>query len=270
MQTARVAAMRGHDVTLFEKGHYLGGSLPLASMVKGTELEDLPGFIRYFKVQIKKLGVNVRLTKEFTPADLDEIKPDVVVLALGGTPVLPDVPGINGRNVIKSADLYSTLRFFIRFLGPKRLRSLTKIWMPVAKNVIIIGGALQGCQLGEFLTKRGRKVMIVETEKELGKWMYPERKTRLFYWFRKKGVKLIGGVKLDEIKPAGLSIIVNDNDKQLLETDRIIPAIPLAPNLALLDKIKDKVAEIYVVGDCASPGIIPDATASGWEIGNKI
>jgi len=42
--------------------------------------------------------------------------------------------------------------------------------------------------------------------------MYPERKTRLFYWFRKKGVKLIGGVKLDEIKPAGLSIIVKDND----------------------------------------------------------
>jgi 2,4-dienoyl-CoA reductase (NADPH2) len=270
MQTARVAAMRGHDVTLFEKGHYLGGSLPLASMVKGTELEDLPGFIRYFKVQIKKSGVNVRLTKEFTPADLDEIKPDVVVLALGGTPVLPDVQGINGRNVIKSADLYSTLRFFIRFLGPKRLRSLTKIWMPVAKNVIIIGGALQGCQLGEFLTKRGRKVIIVETEKELGKWMYPERKTRLFYWFRKKGVKLIGGVKLDEIKPAGLSIIVKDNDKQLLETDKIIPAIPLAPNLELMDKIKGKVAEIYVVGDCASPGIIPDATASGWEIGNKI
>jgi hypothetical protein len=109
----------------------------------------------------------------------------------------------------------------------------------------------------------------VETEKELGKWMYPERKTRLFYWFRKKGVKLIGGVKLEEIKPQGLSIIKDDN-KQLLEADRIIPAIPLAPNLELMDKIKGKVAEIYTVGDCVSPGIIPDATASGWEVGNKI
>jgi len=55
----------------------------------------------------------------------------------------------------------------------------------------------------------------------------------------------------------------------LLETDKIIPAIPLAPNLELMDKIKGKVAEIYVVGDCASPGIIPDATASGWESGIK-
>jgi 2,4-dienoyl-CoA reductase (NADPH2) len=270
MQTARVAALRGHDVTLFEKGHYLGGSLPLAAMVKGFELEDLPGFIRYFKVQIKKLGVNVHLSKEFTLSDIDKIKPDVVVLALGGTPTLPEVPGINGRNVIKSADLYGTLRFFIRFLGPKRLRSLTKIWMPISKNVVIIGGAIQGCQLGEFLTKRGRKVTIVDTEKELGKWMYPERKTRLFYWFKKKGVQLIGGVKLEEITPAGLSIIIKDDEKQLLEADKIIPAMPLAPNFELINKLKGKVPEIYTVGDCINPGIIPDATAAGWEVGNKI
>jgi 2,4-dienoyl-CoA reductase (NADPH2) len=270
MQTARVAALRGHDVTLFEKGHYLGGSLPLAAMVKGFELEDLPAFIRYFKGQIKKLGVNVYLSRELTPEDIDKIKPDVVVLALGGIPTLPDVSGINGRNVTKSADLYRILRFFIRFIGPKRLRSLTKIWMPIGKNVVIIGGAIQGCQLGEFLTKRGRKVTIVDTDKELGKWMYPERKTRLFYWFRKKGVKMFGGVKLEKITPEGLSVITNDDNVQLLKADKIIPAMPLAPNLELMNKIKDKVPVIYTIGDCANPGIIPDATAAGWEVGNKI
>ena len=270
MQTARVAAMRGHDVTLFEKGHYLGGSLPLAAVVKGVELEDLPGFIRYFKGQLKKLGVKVYLSKEFTASDIDKIKPDVVVLALGGTPTLPEVPGINGRNVIKSADLYTTLRLFIRFLGPKRLRSLTKIWMPIGKDVIIIGGAIQGCQLGEFLTKRGRKVTIVDTEKELGKWLYPERKTRLFYWFKKKGVKLISGVKLDKITPDGLSIIIKEDNKQFLEAKTIIPAMALAPNLGLMNKLKGTVSAIYIVGDCTNPGIIPDATAAGWEVGNKI
>ena len=258
-----------YDVTLFEKGHYLGGSLPLASMVKGTEIEDLPAFIRYFKVQLKKLGVKVYLAREFTSADIDILKPDVVVLALGGTPTLPEVPGIDGRNVIKSADLYQTLRFFIRFLGPQRLRSLTKIWMPVAKNVVIIGGAIQGCQLGEFLTKRGRTVTIADTEKELGRLMYPERKTRLFYWFRKKSVKLYGGVKLEEITPVGLSIVKDDN-KQLLPAGNIIPALPLAPNLELLDKLKGAVGEIYTVGDCVNPGIIPDSTFSGWEVGNII
>jgi 2,4-dienoyl-CoA reductase (NADPH2) len=270
MQTARVAAMRGHDVTLFEKGHYLGGSLPLASMVKGVEIEDLPAFIRYFKGQLKKLGVKIYLAREFTLADIDKIKPGVVVLALGGIPTLPDVPGIDRRNVIKSADLYKTLRFFIRFLGPKRLRSLTKIWMPVAKDVIIIGGAIQGCQLGEFLTKRGRKVTITDAEKELGKLMYPERKARLFYWFRKKGVNLIGGIKLEEITPEGLNVIIKDDEMRLLKADKILPAMPLSPNLELMNKLKGKVPEIYTVGDCVSPGIIPDATAAGWEAGNKI
>ena len=270
MQTARIAATRGHDVTLFEKGPYLGGSLPLAAMVKGFELEDLPSLIRFFKRQIKKLGVNVELSKEFTPSDIDTIKPDVVVLALGGAPTLPEVPGINRRNVIKSADLYGILRFFIRFSGPRLLRFLTKIWMPIGKNVVIIGGAIQGCQLGEFLTKRGRKVTIVDTEKELGKWLYPERKTRLFYWFKRKGVKLIGGVKLEEITPDGLSVIVKDDNNQFLQADKIIPAMPLAPNLELMNKLKDRVSIIYTVGDCTNPGIIPDATAAGWEVGNKI
>jgi 2,4-dienoyl-CoA reductase (NADPH2) len=270
MQTARIAAMRGHDVTLFEKGPYLGGSLPLAAMVKGFELEDLPSLIRFFKRQIKKLGVNVELSKEFTASDVDKVKPDVVVLALGGTPTLPEVPGIDRRNVIKSADLYGILRFFIRFSGPRLLRFLTKIWMPIGKDVVIIGGAIQGCQLGEFLTKRGRKVTIADTEKELGKWLYPERKTRLFYWFKRKGVKLISGVKLEEITPDGLSIIEKDGNKQFLQADKIIPAMPLAPNLELMNKLKGKVSVIYTVGDCTNPGIIPDATAAGWEVGNKI
>jgi 2,4-dienoyl-CoA reductase (NADPH2) len=270
MQTARIAAMRGHDVTLFEKGPYLGGSLPLAAMVKGFEVEDLPSFVRFFKGQIKKLGVNVHLSKEFTPSDLDRMKPDVVVLALGGTPTLPEVSGINGRKVIKSADLYGTLRFFIRFLGPKLLRDLTKIWMPIGKDVVIIGGAIQGCQLGEFLTKRGRNITIVDTEKEPGKWLYPERKTRLFYWFKKKGVELINGVRLEKITPDGLSVIIKDNDKQFLRADKIIPSMPLAPNLELVNKLKGKVSVIYTVGDCTGPAIIPDAITAGWQVGNKI
>ena len=111
-----------------------------------------------------------------------------------------------GKNVVRSSDLYGTLQFYLRLVGPKMLRDLTKMWMPVGKNVVIIGGAIQGCQLGEFMTKRGRKVTIVDTEEELGRMMYPERKTRLFYWFDKKGVELLGGVKLLEITDKGLSL----------------------------------------------------------------
>jgi hypothetical protein len=67
----------------------------------------------------------------------------VVIVAAGGQPTLPDVPGLDGKNVVKSADLYGMLRFFLKLFGPKTLRDLTRMWMPVGKNVVIIGGAFR-------------------------------------------------------------------------------------------------------------------------------
>lgn len=270
MQAARVAAMRGHSVTLFEKGRYLGGSVPLAAMVKGFEIEELDKFLDFFRTQVRKSGVVVRLNTEFTAQAVDELKPDAVILATGGVPTLPDVKGIDRRNVIKAGDLYGALRFAIWILGPKTLRELTRLFMPVGKRVVIIGGAIQGCQLAEFLTKRGRKVTIVETGDELGKWIVPERKTRLFHWFDQKRVERLTGVKLVEINERGLEIYTKEGQKRLIEADSIIPALPFAANTTLLDALKGKVPEVYSLGDCAEPGVIPDATRAGWEIGNAI
>lgn len=270
MQAARVAAMRGHEVTLFEKGNYLGGSVPIAAMVKGLEIEDLIAFTRYFTTQIRKVGVKVRLNKPFSLSDIDDLKPDVVILSTGGSPVYPDVPGINRRNVVKSSDLYRSLRFFLKIFGPRLLRELTRFWMPVGKNVVIIGGAIQGCQLGEFLTKRGRKVTIVDTGPDMGEGLAPERKTRLFSWFKKKGVTRLTNIKLVEITDDGLSIVTEQGEKKILYADTIIPALPFAPNDAIVMELRKKVAEVYSIGDCQKPGILPDATAAGWEVGNKI
>ena len=79
--------------------------------------------------------------------------------------------------------------------------------MPLGKRVIIIGGDMHGSQLAEFLVKRGRKVTIVDTVAELGNGLAPERKTRLFLWFRRKGVTLIPSAKYEEITDKGLVII---------------------------------------------------------------
>ena len=270
MQAARVSAMRGHQVTLYEKGQYLGGSMPLAAMVKGFEIEDLRDVVKFFETQIKKLGVEVRLGQEFDARALAETKPEVVVVAAGGNPTLPEVKGINRKNVIKSTDLYGKLRLAIWLIGPKLLRDLTKVWMPVGRRVVIIGGAIQGCQLAEYLIKRGRNVTIVETGDELGKWLVPERKTRLFYWYDQKGVERLTGVKLVEINEKGLEIITRDGQKRLLEAEHVIPALPFAENKALAEMFKDKVPEVFCIGDSAGPGVIPDATRAGWLIGSAI
>jgi 2,4-dienoyl-CoA reductase (NADPH2) len=226
--------------------------------------------IWFLRRQVKKYGVHVHLGKEIDAASIAAVNPDVVVVAAGGEPTLPDVPGIDGKNVIKSSDLYGMLRFYLSLMGPKLLRNATALWMPVGKKAVIIGGAIQGCQLGEFMTKRGRKVTIVETGDQLAKWMYEERKARLFYWFDRKGVERLAGVKLVEIIDKGLVVQTKEGETRLLEADNVICALPFSPSPSLANELEGKVPQVYTIGDCDEPGLIPDATAAGWKLGNTI
>jgi len=270
MQTARVAAARGHDVTLYEDGGYLGGAVALAAMVKGFDIEELPKFLKFFRTQVKKNGVNVKMRKRFDDASLAEEKPDVLVVATGGVPTKPDVEGYELRNVTKTADLYKMLKMMIALVGPQMLRKLTKIWMPVGKKVVVIGGEIQGCQLSEYLIKRGRDVTIVTEGDEMGEWLVPERKTRLFYWFDKKNIERLTGVKLVKITKEGLTIKTKEGQTRLLKAKTIIPVLPFSPNTEIADRAKGKVAEIYTIGDCDSPAVMPDATKAGWKLGNSL
>jgi 2,4-dienoyl-CoA reductase (NADPH2) len=195
LEAARVAALRGHDVTLFDRFTKIGGLLPIAALVKGTELEDLPAMVKYFKRQLGKLGVKTVLGKAITPSDIEKIRPDAVIIAGGGVPAVPDIPGIGRPNVVSSAELHRKLKFYLRFIGPKTLRWLTRFYLPVGKRVVIIGGSLHGCELGEFLTKHGRRVTIVEKSVTLGQGMVDVIQAYLFDWFRRKGVTLISEVK---------------------------------------------------------------------------
>jgi 2,4-dienoyl-CoA reductase (NADPH2) len=271
LEAARVAALRGHDVTLYDRLTKIGGLLPIAALVKGTELEDLPSMVRYFKRQLKKLGVKTVLGQAITLADIENIRPDAVIVAGGGLPAVPDIPGIDRPNVVSSAELHRRLKFYLRFIGPKILRRLTGFYLPIGKRVVIIGGSLHGCELGEFLTKRGRRVTIVEKSATLGQGMVDVIQAYLFDWFRRKGVTLIGGVKeYVEINDKGLTIINKDGEKQTIPADTVIPALPLLPDLALFEGLKEKVPEVYAVGDCREPLLIADAISQGMETARLI
>ncbi|HEX2964653.1 MAG TPA: FAD-dependent oxidoreductase [Syntrophorhabdaceae bacterium] len=270
MEAARVAARRGHEVTLVEKTGRLGGLLHLAAMVKGLEIENLPAIIRYFSGQFKKLGVNVQLSTELTAELVKKLNPDVLVVATGGTPTVPDIRGIDGPNVVKNTDLHRMLKFFLRFVGPGTLRSLTRFWMPIGKKVVIIGGGMHGCELAEFLVKRNRKVTIVDSTEELGTDIIQHLKQQLFWWFRQKNVELLPGVKPIAITEKGLTVLTKQGYNRTIPADTIVPAIPMKSNTKLADDFRGKVAEVYTVGDCGNPGIIADAIAEGWRVGNAI
>jgi 2,4-dienoyl-CoA reductase (NADPH2) len=270
MEAARVAALRGHDVSLYEKTGVLGGLMFLASLIKGQEIEDLPSIVRYFKVQMVKRGIKVHTGVEFTPALADELTPDVIIVATGGALAIPSIKGIDKRIVLTTPALHRKVKPFLRLFGPVILSKLTKIWLPIGKNVVVIGTGLHGIEIGEFLTKRGRKATLVDTADVPGEGALDANFGMLKEWFEKKGVKLINGVKSIEITDTGIQYIDKDSGKVTLSADTVIPTRPLTANLDLFSKLKDKAPEVYAVGDCVEPKMIVDAIGAGFRTAREI
>ena len=271
METSRVAALRGHEVLLYEREHKLGGLLPLAAMVKGFEREDTLSLIRYLKTQVAKLGVKISLNTEVNRSLIEEIKPDVLIIASGGIHNVPEVPGINRRNVVTSHALHRRLKSYLRLFGPRVLRWLTNFWMPIGKRVVIMGGNIQGCQVAQFLVKRGRRVTIVDTTKEIGDGLLETFvKPFLLNWLTEKGVTMMTEVSYEKITDKGLVITTKPGKRQTIEADTIVTAMPLLPNTELIKSLKGRVREIYPIGDCNEPHLIVNAIADGSRIARAI
>ncbi len=271
MEAARVAALRGHQVYLYEKEPKLGGLLPIAGLIKGFEIEDMMSIVDYLSRQITKLGVSIRLGTEVNPLVIEKLKPETVVLATGGIATLPDIPGINHRMVIRNSRLHHQLRAYLRVFSPGMLRKLTQIWMPMGKKCVIVGGGIHGCQLAEFLVTRKRKVTIVEETDAIGEGLIPsDSKKYLISWLKESGVVIFSGVKCSEITERGLHIATKDGEEKILRADNIIPALPLQPNHQLFEKIKNQVPEVFEAGDCRKPQLSAEAIADGAYAGRRI
>jgi 2,4-dienoyl-CoA reductase (NADPH2) len=270
LEAARVAALRGHEVTLFEKSRKPGGLIPLAAMVKELELDELLNLIRYFEKQLNKTGVKVKLGKEVDAQVIEEFKPDVLILAAGAIHNTLNIPGSNRRNVVGSYQLHKQLKFYLKFLGPRALQWLAKFWMPIGKRVVIIGGAIQGCELAEFLIKRGRQVTIVHDGKTLGEGIPVEDLMRFLPWLDKKGIVRYIEARYEEITEKGLVITTREGEKKTLEADTIIITLPFLPNTDVIKTFEGKAPEIYTIGSCGEPGLIVNAIADGARVGHNV
>jgi 2,4-dienoyl-CoA reductase (NADPH2) len=270
MEAARVAALRGHEVVLYEKEPQLGGSVPVAATVKGLEIEDLSALLRYLHTQMTKLGVKINLGREVDRALVEQVKPDVLILATGGLYSVPEIPGIDSGKVVRAAVLNRRLKNYLRFVGPRLLTYATKVWMPIGKRVVIIGGGIQALQLAAFLVKRGRKVTVVDTAEKMGEGLVEFYKMRLFWWLEQKGVPLLSGVKYEEITDKGLTIVTKEGEKRILAADTIVPALAMAPDTEFVKTLQEAAPEIYQIGDCGNSALIIDAIGDGSRIGRAI
>ena len=248
MKAANMAASRGHGVTLFDKNDKLGGQLLLSTVPPGKE--DISKFNRYLSIQLQKSAVTVKLGTEANHGFIESMKPEVVILATGASPLIPGISGVNLEHVVTAWDV---------------LRNIKK----VENKVIIIGGGLVGCEVAEYLAEQGKKVTIVEMLEQIGLDIGPSYRKFVLKRLEKQGVTVITQAIATSISREGVNITQNDQSR-LLPTDTIILAVGSKPNKELLEALKDTKIEIHAIGDCSTARRIVDAVTEGFDIGGSI
>jgi len=248
MEAARVAALRGHQVTLYEKQSRLGGQLLQA--IVPPHKDNLVSFVDYLTSQMAKRGIRVQLNLEATPEVIKKDKPDTVVLATGVTLVVPEIPGINKPHVVAAKEVLNG--------------------MEVGNKIVVIGGGLVGCETAEFLAQQDKKVTILEILDEVATQMVQSLRSLLLSRLADTGVTILTGVKCQEVTDSSLVIIAKEGDKQTIEADNVVLASGDKSNTALLEALEDTIPELYYVGDCTEPQGIAEAVADGYRIGLRI
>jgi 2,4-dienoyl-CoA reductase-like NADH-dependent reductase (Old Yellow Enzyme family)/thioredoxin reductase len=248
MEAAATLARRGHQVTLWEKERSLGGQLALASVAphKG-EVAELN---KYLARQVEKSGVSISLRTEATVEQIENMKPDAVVLATGARPLLPQIPGIEGPKVVLSTDVLA---------GKAK----------VGQRAVIIGGELVGCETADYLADRCRQVTVMRRGKTFAANINPIARDDLLARLKRKGVALLPGVEYEKIIEEGV-VIVREGKRQTIPADTVVVAAGAVPEASLVGALRARGLETYPIGDCASPGKIANALREAAWVGREI
>lgn len=242
IECAIIAKKRGHDVLIFEKENKIGGQLNLAEkeIDGGHAFKEL---ISYYETQIKKLKIPIILNREVDKDDFNKLDSDVIVIATGA--------------------VISTPKFFEKKLNIFNAFDVLGGKANVGKNVIILGGERAGLVTGEFLSKKGKNVTIVEEGKRIANDVIPTFKWRHYLWVKQFGIETITNAKI-EFKND--SIIINNEIKN---PDSIIVASPRKP-IQNLFKLEFYFDEIYIIGDAIMPRSLHNAIHEGFKLGIRI
>jgi len=254
LEAARVAASRGHQVSLYEKGPELGGQTLIAAKAPGRDgFLDCP---HYYSYQMKFLGVGLHLNSEVDVELVKKINPDVVVIATGAVTYVPDIPGVEQDNVVDAWDVLSGK-------------------VEVGDNVVVIAGEqhMTSLSTADFLASQGKKVELISEGYQFGTLAEIDTKIACFHRLCLNNVVFTTMMKVKEISGNTISLenFYNRKIKRQIEgVDNVVLAYTGQKNDFLYHALKGEVKELYAVGDCFASTALPAAIASGAEVARKI
>ncbi|MBF0528349.1 MAG: FAD-dependent oxidoreductase [Deltaproteobacteria bacterium] len=250
LEAARVAALRGHQVVLFEEQDALGGQINLAAIPPGKG--EFQNVISWRVRQLKKLKVDVRLSMEASADTILQLKPDVVVIATGAGPCTPSIPGLNGqKNISTAADIL-------------------KGRLPEGRRVCIIGGGLVGCETALYLAGKIEQISIVELRHGLALDADERLRIILLKELMAKGIDCHTDTNVVSVSLKEVSTLAAGQE-QKIPSDSVVVALGSQPRRKIADELEKKfTGRIFSIGDCVQPRNALEAIREGFDTALKI
>ncbi len=228
LETAWIAAKRGHHVTILEKNDYVGGQFQAASVPPHKQL--IAGAVTYYRTMCEKYGVEIRYNTEADKERILSLKPDTVVLATGGQALLPPIPGL------KEADTLTGLQV---------LQGV----QPGGKKVLVLGGGAQGAETADHLGDYGYDVTVVEMRDGIALDDPEAVREKLLERFQKNDIKCLTGTTVKYIHTDGVDAEKDGQPVSLRGFDRVIMSLGVRNYNPLEEQLTGLVEQVAVVGD---------------------
>ncbi len=252
LEAARVASMRGHQVVLYEKDNSLGGHLIEASIPDFKK--DLAKLLDWYKRELAILNLDIKTGLEANAEVIRKENPEVIILATGSLPIIPNIPGVESEKVSTAMDL---------FRGKKKAQG----------KVLVLGGGLIGCEIALWLAQQGKKVTIVEILSDLmigGIPVQHMNRLMLLDLLRFNRVEIFTNTSLSEVTENGVLLLDGDSRKRNFPADTIVLAVGLKPERELYQTLKDQTPNLYAIGDSRKAQNIMNSIWDAYEVGRMI
>ena len=251
LQAAMTAADRGHQVTLFEKSARLGGQT-------ATYADHIPfkrrirALREYLITQVKKRGVNILLNTRADRALLEEADYDAVIVAVGGKPRVPVIPGLKEHGAVMAWDVFG------------KESSLKE-------PVVVVGGGAVGCETAIHLAMAGKKnLTIVEMTPWIASTSEITERMSIEEQIRLHGIETLTECLCVAITEHGMRVRKKNGEEREIEAGSVVISAGTVEEREERDSFEDVAFDVLNIGDCAKVGTIRTAIESGWDAAARI
>ena len=248
LEAARIAAIRGHEVHLYEKEKELGGQLNIASVPPAKQ--EIQKFKEFLIRQVRELPIKVRHGKLDAPA-LIKIAPDWVVVAVGGKPRAMEGPGFHDPKVISAWEVLSRKK-------------------KAGKRVVIIGGGQIGLETAHFLLEEEKEITVLEMLKRAGQDMGPRARKMILEKLIQGGVEILTESKAVSLEKGKVVFERAGLRERFQAADSIVIAVGTASQDEGIPRLGKARIPMRRIGDAAAPRKLFDAVQEGFNTGIEI